>query len=380
MNNKYRNHLCIVFAIEHYNPLGIIRSLGEAGVNPVYIAVNGRVRVASASKYISKCFPVESVEEGYDVLIKEFGDVYESEEKPLIFCSDDKTIGFLDQQYNSLKDRFLFYNAGKNGRINEFMDKKKILDLAVKHGVPVLKSRVLMHGEVPDDLEYPIITKAISPNSGAWKADVHICENAEELKTAYDNIESPEILVQRFINKKTEMAIEGFCANHGKDFFGSIQSNYQYVIKGYYSPFMYCKNFDDIDLGKKLNAMMEEIGYEGIFEIEFLVDQDDSLYFLEFNFRNSTWSYASTVAGMPLPMLWADGMIDGVMHKDIYRKVPDGFTAMVEPIDYAKRVKEGKIDLAQWLVDFKLANCGYYFNSDDIEPWKICVKNWDKLG
>ena len=32
----WKKHLCIVFAIEHYNPLGQIRSLGEAGVHPIY--------------------------------------------------------------------------------------------------------------------------------------------------------------------------------------------------------------------------------------------------------------------------------------------------------------------------------------------------------
>lgn len=99
------------------------------------------------------------------------------------------------------------------------MDKNAILELAKKHGLNVLESRTLKHGEVPKDLDYPIITKAISPNSGAWKADVHICQNAEELRAAYDHIESPEILVQKFIDKKTEYALEGFCADHGDFFF-----------------------------------------------------------------------------------------------------------------------------------------------------------------
>lgn len=29
MNNQYNGHLCIVFALEHYNPLNMIRALGE---------------------------------------------------------------------------------------------------------------------------------------------------------------------------------------------------------------------------------------------------------------------------------------------------------------------------------------------------------------
>ena len=39
MNNSYNGHLVIVFALEHYNPLNMIRAFGEQGINPVYISV-----------------------------------------------------------------------------------------------------------------------------------------------------------------------------------------------------------------------------------------------------------------------------------------------------------------------------------------------------
>ena len=41
------NHLCIVFAQEHFNPLGIIRSLGEKGISPVYIAVKRKTDIGT---------------------------------------------------------------------------------------------------------------------------------------------------------------------------------------------------------------------------------------------------------------------------------------------------------------------------------------------
>ena len=52
MNNQYNGHLCIVFALEHYNPLNMIRALGENGINPVYVSVKRRYEVATKSKYI----------------------------------------------------------------------------------------------------------------------------------------------------------------------------------------------------------------------------------------------------------------------------------------------------------------------------------------
>ena len=62
-----QNQIVIVFAIEHYNPLGVIRTLGKRGIRPDYIAEKGRVRLSSKSKYINKVHEVDNVEEGYEV-------------------------------------------------------------------------------------------------------------------------------------------------------------------------------------------------------------------------------------------------------------------------------------------------------------------------
>ena len=377
MENKLKDYLCIVIAMEHYNPLGQLRTLGENGIRPVFIAINHRVRVASASKYPQKCHLVENEEEAFKVLMENYGDVVEKTgKKPFLLFSDDKTVGFYDERYEDLKDKFTFFNAGVNNGITKYMDKFEILECAKRHGVQVLPAVVVDCGTVPAGIEYPVITKAISPNSGAWKGDVNICYSEEELKDAFTRIKSPQVLIQKFIDKKTEMTLEGFCVDKGREMFVGTQCFYQYPIKGYYSPFHTNQPFKDEELKRKLTAMTTEIGFEGIFEIEFLVDKDDNFYFGEINFRNSTWSYSSTVAGNPLPYLWCLAMMD--------KKAPvandfDLFTSMVEPIDYGKRVEEGRCSFGEWLKDFKEAKCTYYYNKEDIEPWNLVCENWDKL-
>lgn len=376
----WKNHLCIVMAIEHYNPLGVIRSLGEAGVKPVFIAIKGRGTFASASKYNEKVHYVNSVEEGYEVLVREYGNVAaETGLKPFVFSSDDKSVGYIDLHYEEMNEKFIFFNAGAAGRINEFMDKHNILELAKKHGLNVLEAKVCRRGEIPEGLGYPVITKSISPNIGGWKSDVHICHNEQELKKAYESIEAPTVLVQKYIEKQNEYCMEGFSANKGKDVLIAIVSTYNYLLPDYYSPYMTVKVMDNEYIRNALKGMFAEIGFEGVYEVEFLIDQDGTFYFGEINFRNSTWSYAATKAGMPLPVLWAETQDQGHLRDDAQKQF-EPFTAMVEPIDYAKRVKTGKIDAAEWLRDFKEAKCGYYYSTDDIEPWRICVENWDDLG
>lgn len=377
----YKNHLVIVFAIDHYNPLGVIRSLGENGIRPIYIAIRHRVELGVKSKYVSKVHQVDSVEEGYQVLMENYGEVYKTGDKPFLLFSDDKSVGYFDLRYDEVKDRFITYNAnGVQGRIMEFMDKKNILDLAKKHGLNVLEPIVVNKGEIPEGLEYPIITKDINPNSGGWKSDVFVCQNEEDLKKAYTKISSPVVLLQKYVDKKTEFAFEGCSVNKGQSALIAIKSTYKYAIPAYYSPFMMCESLHDQKLKAALEGMLTEIGFEGIFEIEFLVDKDDNAYFLEINFRNATWSYASTRAGMPLPYIWVKGMLNGKIDNDDYKEVPGGFTAMVEPIDYAKRVELGVSTPGEWLADFKKANCGFYYSEDDLEPFYEMVRNWDKLS
>ena len=222
------------------------------------------------------------------------------------------------------------------------------------------------------------LSKKGSANVGGWKSDVHICRNADELKEAYKTIQAPTILAQRFIEKKNELCLDGYCANKGKDFFVGIASMYKYLIPGYYSPYMDVFEFKNDKVYNSLKDMLEEIGFEGIFSIEFLVDQNDDLWFLEVNFRNSTWSYASTVAGMPLPYLWAQAMDEKRIPNNSYKSFSD-FEAMVEPIDYSKRVETDKVSLAEWLADFKRAKCTYYYNQFDPKPFETVIEKWDEL-
>ena len=374
-----KNHKCIVFGIEHYTALGIVRSLGREGILPYLIAVKGKSTVVSSSKYVAKVHYVDSIEEGYNVLLKEYGGFANLNALPVVYCSDDKTMGYLDLHYDEIKNRFILFNAHKQGRITEYMDKFNILNCAKKNGLKILETKICKNGDIPEDLEYPIITKSISPNVGGWKSDVYVCASKQELKNAYKNIRADTVLIQKYIEKKNELCLDGFSANNGTKLFISTATTYNYLIKGYYSPYMTIKNFKDEQVYKALRGMFSDIGFDGVFSVEFLIDENDTLYFSEINFRVSTWSWASTVAGMNLPYLWGKAVTSGNVSEDIFKPIPEDFIAMVEPIDYAKRVDTGKISPGEWLADFKNANVTYYYDKEDLEPYYTMMRNWERL-
>lgn len=369
------NHPIVVFATEHYNTLGLIRSLGEAGLTPDYIAVKGKAKVASTSKYIGQCYFVDSIDEGYQLLIRKYE---KASEKPIVLCMEDKVLGVMDEHYNEICDKFIMFASGAKGRTLKYMDKFEILKIAKKYGLKTLNTIVVDKGTIPEGLEYPVITKSISPTVGGWKSDVHICENDQELVEAYKNVLSPQVVIQKYIEKKNEYCLDGFSFDHGKKVYIPIESTYNYLIKGYYSPYMTVKPFVNAEMKKALDGMFEEIGFEGIYSIEFLIDQDDNYYFSEINFRHSTWGYAATVAGMNMPELWVKGMIEGTIPEDSMKDFRP-FTAMVEPIDYQKRVVERNMDLKAWVNDLLDCKCPFYFNKNDMEPFFEMIRNNERL-
>lgn len=377
--NGVKKHEVIIFAMDHYNLLGLVRSFGEAGIHSTVVAQKSRTDISRYSKYTKEYIAVETTQEGYDWLMSRYSET-EFEKRPFLLTCDDRTIHFLDNRYDEWKNRFIGFNGGNKDVITKYMDKYVILEAAKRHGFKVLDTIAVDRGEIPRNIAYPIITKSISPVVGGWKSDVFICYTENELKEAYEKIRAPKVIIQKYIEKKNEYCIEGFCAGNGEIVFTSIEITYNYLIKGYYSPYMTVKNFHNPDIKKALEDLMREVGFEGMYETEFLVDQDGQIYFSEINFRNSPWSYASTCVGMNLPVLWVETMLSGEAPVNAVRDIPDGFMAMVEPIDYAKRVRTGQITDGEWLKDFKEAKCGYYYNTEDPEPFYECVKKWDHLG
>ena len=161
MNCEY-----IVFACEHYNPLGLVRSLGENGIRPIGIIIKGDPKITSKSKFFKKVHEVDTIEQGYEVIISTYKG---NKNKNFLFSSDDKIETFLDSHYDDLKDYFYFFNAGQANRVAYYMNKDNINTLAKKNGLSVLPTHVVNKGEIPEDLEYHIITKVLASTMGAWK-------------------------------------------------------------------------------------------------------------------------------------------------------------------------------------------------------------------
>lgn len=359
-------HKFIAFVVDHYNPLGVIRSLGEKGIKPIVILVSKAPVLIPKSKYIGVLHRVDSIQEGYELLIK----LYSNEEyKPFVFCSDDNCESYLDCHYEYLKDSFIFYNACEQGRVTLLQNKEEIIKLAQQVGLSVPKSEVVETGVLPRTLRYPIITKVLASTMGAWKGDVYICYNEVELEEAYKKIKSDKLILQEYISKQGEFCMEGFSINDGNDIFIPYVADYIRYYNDSYGHYMNIIPFHEGELKEKIKALFKLTKYNGIFEIEFMKGPDGHQYFLEINMRASTWNYAITVGGGNLPYFWAKSTIAGrVLYEEMnLRDQP--FKAMVEITDFFNNVIHGNVSVCQWIKEFRSSECTYTYNKKDNLPF-----------
>lgn len=345
---------------------GIVRSLGEAGIQPIVILVAEHPVMINHSRYVGKLHLVKTKEEGYGVLLNKYGN---ESEKPFLYTSDDGITSLLDLHYDELIDKFYFFHGSGKGVVTRYMDKENICNLAIECGCALAQTEMVTPGTLPLKVRYPLITKAIISTLGGWKGDSFICHTEEELKEAYKHIRSERILLQEYITKKNELCLDGFCFNGGEEVYIPYYSNYLRFSNISYGPYMVMRPFINEKVMGQVKSILKKVGFTGIFSVEFLVDQDDKLYFLEVNFRNSTWSYAYTCGGYNMPYLWAKATIEGRL--DLSQTEPLAeFTAMVEPADFIVNViKEKKVGVLKWVKELRDCECLYFYNKKDKRPF-----------
>lgn len=365
--NDIKKHKHIVVSADNGNALGIIRSIAEAGIQPILIFwdVDTYLPLLIKSRYLTIVHKVHSYGEAIDLLIEKYGNELP---KPFVYTCDDLVESIVDNRYEELKDKFYFFNAGEKGRINKLMNKHEICIVAEKCGCRIPKQEIVDTGVLPSTLRYPVITKTLMSIMGAWKDDVYICKNEEELKEAYTKIQSPKLLLQEYIYKKNELAVEGFSIDGGREVYIPYKISYLRTSEEGFGHYMYCKPLTDEKLLAQLKAIIRECHYTGCFEIEFLIDQEDKLWFLEVNFRYSFWNYAITFGGVNYPSKWAQSVLDNHIEEPAIGTLNTYFTALNESGDFGQSVATGKVSLLNWLKDVRKADMLYLYNPKDKRP------------
>jgi len=361
MNTNWNNIETIVFGQHTFNSLGQIRSLGELGFKPDVIWVSDDNHSPKGCRYINHFFSFNSFEEGLSFILSKYTD---QSKKYIITTDSDAIVSLLDRKYDQLKGRFFFFNAGEQGRLSAYMPKYVQCELAERHGFLIPKTELVRVGDLPKKLEYPVFIKSTDCFRLSWKGDAKVCENPEELLQAYKSITSPEIIVQEFIKKKNELAIEGVSYNAGNDIFLPIQGTYLRIQNGAFGTWKVNEAYNlSEDLKSKIQSLIKEVGFTGVFEIEFLLDSHDKMFFLEVNFRHTQYNHALTDMGINLCKLFIEGEINGRIGVDSVTKSPS--IVMNERGEFHTYIKTKQISLRNWISDIKMTDSFYCYDKKD---------------
>ena len=142
-------------------------------------------------------------------------------------------------------------------------------------------------------IAYPLILKA---SAGGGGRGMRVVRKQEELLGAYQTARSeaqqafgtPDVYMEKFLEFPRHIEFQVLGDQHGKVIHlgereCSIQRRHQKLVEESPSPVMDAKRRKE--LGTMVVKALETIGYTNAGTVEFLMDQDGSLYFIEMNTR-----------------------------------------------------------------------------------------------
>lgn len=363
----------VVIGSLHHNTLGVVRSLGEAGItqkNLFVLLVDDHFRetnLISSSKYVNKN-NIYSVTDYADIpewLINN----QDGHKKVIICCSDgaaEAVIGTSDILSKS-------YQTPRTVKPISSLTVKSYQDkVAEGCGLAIpISSDYQTTGTIDWEL-FPCIIKPYKSATGAGKNDVRIINSKEELAQNISTVEADNIQIQQYIDKEMEFQLIGCSLNAGEKIiipgFTKLIRQPKNTNTGYllYSP------IDQLDFDREaVEKFIRTIGYSGLFSVEFIRGKDGKDYFLEINMRNDGNAYCVESAGVNLPYIW--------VYYQTYGKMPDVPTTFTEPVYFIPDLNDLKLAFKQigpfkWLKQFREAQSHSIYNKQDMGPFKFEIK------
>ncbi len=144
-----------------------------------------------------------------------------------------------------------------------------------------------------EDVGYPVILKAVAGGGGRG---MRICRNTEELPAMYQQASTEaanafgngDMYMEKFIERPRHIEFQVLADEHGNvmslgERECSIQRRHQKLIEEAPSLLVTPKLREE--LGKTIKRSLKDIGYWNAGTIEFLMDEDGKIYFIEMNTR-----------------------------------------------------------------------------------------------
>lgn len=361
----------LVIGAVHHNTLSIVRSLGKEFGYVKLIIVGQNSGYVGKSKYLSDVRCVNSVEE----LIKCLELNKEEYNNAIVISCSDNVSHILDLYYSTFKSWLNLFNCHKTpGMITQMMNKQLQTQIAEKFGLRVPISSIFKCNENTElqFSQYPCIAKPSSSFNGG--KHIVICNNNQELRDALMSFQAnTDVIIQQFIYKNYEIVIPGASHNGLIKMPGVV---YKHRENNGATTYSTVKPHDKVtlELSNKISALIEDIGYEGLYGAEFIFDGHD-YYFIELNLRNDATCYALDFANVKL----AQWYVKSIMYGDVeLNNVTNQLDSMVEFNDFSFVLRR-KVGFYKWLKQMRKSSGKFYYDKNDIRPFWAAFQSWSKI-
>lgn len=372
------NYVAIVIAEDHYNAMGMLRSLSASKLPIKLVLIAEHEHYVDKSRYLKETIVVKKSKEA---VLAALNKLLCSDEHGILFPLSDYAANILDENYELLSGRATVPNM--KGNMHLLLDKEQAKMHAQTCGLRTPRGRSVYLDNVALTLrseEYPIIVKPLASIDGA-KSDIRIAGNADQLRNIFVDMQHKgyeRVLVEQYICGDDEHMIEvmGYAANGEVTISGIISKIREFPIKnGSTSYANVVEEHVDID-PMKISRFVSECSFDGLFDMEFKYAAGKA-YFIECNFRNGAPGFALTCCGRNIPCGWMQKHLD-IEFKEKPRK---NLLFMCEQNDLLNMLK-GEVAVLQWIRQFFRAK-KIFFDSKDMKPylhyyWLLIKGLWNR--
>lgn len=374
--------------------LGVIRSLGQQGIN--VIGVDHKKDIGWYSRYVTplQCpHPLQQEPAFLDWVTKTFSK-YQCK-MPAFISSDDLLMAF-SRNREMLSQHFRI-NLVEHSLLEQISDKYQQFLLAQKAGIDVPATFQLYDpnslDKLPGDLQYPLFIKAKDVN--AWRREISGTIKGFLVSTSDELQHQATKILANGVPIVVQEVILGPDTNHVKycsytSLSGTILAEFT-LRKIRQNPIRFgvgsvVESIHDDELILSGRKLLQNIGFHGVASAEFKRDERDGrLKLIEINPRYWQQNYLATACGVNFPYINYCDLVHG--STDSVATFTPGIKWVNRYMDFdsfLKYRKEGSLTFLAWRRSLKGKKVYMDFTRDDPVPalyevgfgWKLVKAPW----
>lgn len=361
----------IVFGNDHTNNVGVIQSLGIAGIRSVGLLFGSRTNLVVGSRFTNKIITAKDPQTCVDKLLRE--KIEDGVKTPIIACSDAAALA-LENNRDRLREHYVF-EYSTNYSLKELSQKNLQVKMAEEAGFNVPQTWYLGESKsIPKDVCYPCLIKPLVSSEGA-KTDIRVCRTKEDLEKNLNTLShTKSVLLQHYIERDYEISILGCGLSSGKCLIPAVENKLTLYPK--YVGLECLINMQPLKDGiikSCINKLVKAIGYVGLFSVEMMhCKEDGKFYFTEINLRNDGAEAFLTKYGANLPLNHVQDLLGYPLSEQ--KESHPGY--YIWDMHHFLSLIHRDTPFLSWIKEIKMSKGFMMYFKEDRKPFFRQYKNW----